>query len=125
MTAPVGHMAAESGRPECRRADAGKARLDLIPVAPLWELALLYQRGAEKYAVDNWRNGTTFRRAFAALLRHAFKWLAGQTRDPETGAHHLAAVAFWRFALIEWDSSHPELDDRVTDPTFERRGFPE
>lgn len=114
----------EEPAPQALRYDAGKARLDLLPVAPLFEVAHLYQIGASKYEADNWRRGTSFRRAFAALLRHALKWSAGQTIDPETGCHHLAAVVFWAFSLMEWGASHPEFDDRAKDPTFEKRGFP-
>lgn len=112
------------GKPECARDDDDKARLDLIPIGPLFEVAKLYQRGAAKYEVDQWRNGLSFRRAASALLRHVFKWLGGQTIDPENGCHHLAAVVFWAFALMEWTSSHPEKDDRVTDPVFAKEGFP-
>ena len=36
------------------RFDAGKSRVDLIPVGPLIELGKLYEVGAKKYSDRNW-----------------------------------------------------------------------
>jgi Domain of unknown function (DUF5664) len=98
---------------KCLRYDGGKERLDLIPSGALFELARVYARGAEKYKEWNWVKGTSFRRVFAALLRHSYKWARGESIDPETGCHHLAHAAFWCFALMTWEKSHAGEDDRV------------
>ena len=98
---------------EGQRNDEGKLRFDLIPVGPLEEVARAYTVGATKYADRNWEQGIKWGRMFAALCRHLYKWWAGESRDKE-GQHHLAAVVFHAMALIEFEKTHPELDDRPT-----------
>lgn len=46
------------------------------------------------------------------MQRHAWAFWNGETYDPETGSHHLAAVCFHAMAMMEWTETHPELDDR-------------
>lgn len=92
--------------------DAGKLRYDLIPVLPLQEVARVYTIGAQKYEVRNWEKGIKWTRIFGALLRHAYLWWAGQIFDKDNGQHHLAAVVFNAFALMEYERTHPEFDDR-------------
>lgn len=94
--------------------DSGKLRLDLLPVMPLFLVSDVYTRGAKKYADDNWRKGLKWRRVFGALLRHAFKWFSGERCDPEDGQHHLASVVWCALTLMEYEVTHPELDDRPT-----------
>jgi len=97
-----------------RKDDEGKARFDLIPVYPLFELARLYTRGAVKYLARNWENGLAWGRVFAAMMRHAWAWWGGEEYDPEDGQHHLDSVAWCAFTLREYTRTHPELDDRPT-----------
>src|SRR5581483_6166522 len=92
--------------------DKGKMRFDLLPVRPLFYLADVYTRGAKKYADRNWEKGIQWGRVFAAMIRHAWKWWTGETFDSEDGQHHLASVAWCAFALMEYEVTHPELDDR-------------
>lgn len=93
--------------------DAGKLRFDLLPVEPLRELARVYTIGAAKYADNNWRKGLAWGRVFAALMRHAWAWWGGERNDPVDGQHHLASVAWCALTLIEYERTHPELDDRA------------
>lgn len=93
--------------------DAGKLRFDLLPVEPLRELARVYTIGAAKYADRNWERGLSWGRVFAAMCRHAFAWWGGERLDPVDGQHHLASVAWCALALIEYERTHPELDDRA------------
>lgn len=99
---------------EGHKDDGNKARYDLIPAGPLHLLALLYGIGAVKYADENWRKGLSFKRLFAALMRHAWAWMRGQSIDPETGLHHMVAVAWCAFAIVELQLQHKrdDLDDR-------------
>lgn len=96
--------------------DAGKLRFDLIPVVPLEELARVYTLGAVKYADRNWEKGLDYSRVYGALQRHATAWWKGE-RDhevvPGQRAHHLASVAWCALALMEYERTHPERDDRV------------
>lgn len=84
----------------------------LIPVEPLRELARVYGYGAGKYAPRNWEKGYDWSLSESALLRHVMAHWSGETRDPETGLHHLAHAMFHCCAMIEWAETHPELDDR-------------
>ena len=88
------------------------ARLDLVPVKPLWLLAEVYGRGAAKYAPRNWEKGIDYSALYGAMLRHALAFWSGESIDPEDGQHHLASVAWMAFALMEMEETHPELDDR-------------
>lgn len=89
-----------------------QARFDLLPARPLTHIAEHYGKGAEKYADRNWEKGYEWSKSFAALQRHAWAFWSGETYDPETGSHHLAAVAFHAMAMMEWEETRPDLDDR-------------
>lgn len=94
-----------------------EARFDLIPVVPLWEVAEVYGKGAEKYEDRNWERGYDWSLSFAALMRHAQRFWAGEDYDDETGKHHMASVVFHAMALMEFEHTHPEFDNR---PTWEQ-----
>jgi hypothetical protein len=89
-----------------------EARFDLIPARPLWELATLYGRGAQKYAERNWESGYEFHLSFSAAMRHAWSWWNGEDRDPETGVSHLVNAAWHLLNLVQLQITHPEHDDR-------------
>jgi hypothetical protein len=99
------------------------ARYDLIPVKPLEEVAIVYGKGARKYADRNWELGYKWGLSYAAMMRHANAFWAGQDYDnhepdcPEgcvnhTEGPHLAQVAWHALALLQFMRTHPELDDR-------------
>jgi len=101
---------AESG--DAKRLDDGKAGgFWLIPTGPLTELAKLYATGAAKYAPRGWEAGMEWSRVVDPMFRHLLKWLRGEKYDQVDGQHHLAAVAWACFALMEYEETHPELDD--------------
>lgn len=113
-------------------------RYSLIPIGPLAELAKLYGRGAKKYDSHQWRNGYEWSKSYDALQRHAQAFWSGEDLDTcesdsyicvesregvdwdgpkgtcwvHTGSHHMAAVAWHAFALMEFFESHPDHDDR-------------
>lgn len=90
----------------------GKGRYDLIPGKPLHRLAVLYEKGAEKYADRNWEKGMQFSRTLDSLQRHANSYKMGM-RDED----HLAAIAWNAFALMFYEEQikrgklPSELDD--------------
>lgn len=90
------------------------ARFDLIPVEGLWPLAELYGAGARKYEDRNWERGYPWHLSFAAMQRHAWQWWNGEDTDAETGASHLASVAWHAFALLFFTVHFPDFDDRPT-----------
>jgi len=88
------------------------ARFDLIPVKMLWLLAEVYGRGALKYADRNWERGYEWSKSYQAAMRHIAQWWGGEQSDPEDGQHHLAAAIWHLTALLEFEETHPELDNR-------------
>lgn len=88
------------------------ARFDLIPAFPLWQLAELYGRGAEKYEPRNWELGYEWSKSFGSLMRHAWLFWNGEDIDEETGMPHMSCVAFHAFALEQFRKDHPDFDDR-------------
>jgi hypothetical protein len=92
--------------------DGGKEPMDLIPTAPLLEIARVLDYGKQKYSAQNWRKGLAWSRVYAAAQRHLLKWNAGETTDPETGLNHLAHAAVNILFLLEYTNSRPEFDDR-------------
>ena len=85
------------------RYDKNKVRLDLIPPEWVWGLGEVLTAGAKKYADRNWEKGMKWSRVVGPLLRHLYKWGAGETYDKDTGCHHLAMVAWNALALMSYD----------------------
>jgi hypothetical protein len=98
--------------------DGGKIRWDLVPYAPMENVAALYTQGAKKYEAHNWRKGIAYSRCFGALMRHLFAWwIKRETHDAETGCHHLSAVVFYCLNFMQYELDHtPNLDDRWVKP---------
>lgn len=92
--------------------DAGKARMDLIPIEGITAVAAILGHGAKKYAVRNWEKGMDWSRPYAAALRHFFAWFSGEKVDPDSGYPHLWHVATNVFFLIAYEARHAGNDDR-------------
>ncbi len=93
--------------------DAGKVRYDLIPADSLHKLAEVYTFGASKYDDENWRKGFSWKRVFAAVMRHSWAWFRGEDLDPESGLPHLAHAAWGLFTLMNFADTNIQYDDRV------------
>ena len=117
------------------------ARYDLIPVIPLHALAEHFGKGSRKYDTHQWRQGYEWSKSYNALMRHlqAF-WSTGKDfdvcsnepdgcgEDPKgewapiepdtcynhTGSHHMVAVAWHAFVLLEFIEQYPGHDDRFS-----------
>lgn len=117
-----------------------EARYDLIPAGPEHELAVLFGRGARKYEDHQWRSGYEWSKSIAAISRHFNEFKQGRDYDVcsndlsgcshvdvhgnafvppawdtcynHTGAHHMTAVAWHSFVLLEFKDTHPDHDDR-------------
>jgi hypothetical protein len=99
--------------------DAEKPDFSMVSWELMEEVAFVRMFGACKYARDNWRKGFKVTRSCAAALRHIFKFLSGETNDPESGRSHLAhAVCSLEHAIYDMHH-HPENDDRYKAPTPE------
>lgn len=95
-----------------KKHDAGKTDIALISADAILEEARVMTFGKEKYGADNWRGGFKWMRVISAVLRHIYAWIKGETYDPETGYHHLAHARCGLAFLIEFNRTHPELDNR-------------
>jgi len=92
--------------------DANKPRVELLSSIALVEVSKVMTFGAKKYSAHNWRGGISWSRVLGAALRHLLAFLGGENKDPETGLSHLAHAGCCIMFLLEYESTHPELDDR-------------
>ena len=100
---------------EGKKDDQDKVRLDLLPLDALWTVGEVYTLGVKKYDDWNWAKGLKYSRVIAALLRHLFKWVMGETYDQQDGQHHLSSVVWCGLALLHYDLNderYKEFDDR-------------
>lgn len=92
--------------------DQDKLPLHLLSTEAMNQTAAVLKFGAQKYAEHNWRKGFAWSRPLAAAMRHITAFNAGEDRDPESGLSHLAHAACCIMFLLEFEKTHPELDDR-------------
>ena len=77
------------------RYNNGKLRWSLLPVEPIVELIRVLEKGAVKYAPNNWKKFTKAEadeNCYDSMMRHIQQWRLGQTHDEETGLHHMAHI---------------------------------
>ncbi len=94
--------------------DAGKIRLDLVPVEGIEAVADILGIGAAKYAARNWEMGMDWSRPYGAALRHLLAWFRGENVDKDTGRSHLWHAATNIFFLICYEKWGIGKDDRPT-----------
>jgi hypothetical protein len=74
--------------------DGDKARMELLPLGSLQEVAKVMTFGANKYAENGWKSLPRAEdRYTGALLRHLTSIQSGEDVDPESGLPHIAHVA--------------------------------
>jgi hypothetical protein len=86
--------------------------MGLLDTYALTQVARVLGYGAQKYAPNEWRKGILWSRVFDATLRHLLSWNDGEDVDLETGLSHLAHAGCGVMFLLNYEQSHPELDDR-------------
>jgi hypothetical protein len=92
--------------------DSGKLPVNLLSSEALLQTAAVLKFGADKYHAHNWRDGFAWSRPLAAAMRHLLAFNDGEDCDPESGLSHLAHAACCIMFLLEFEKTHPELDDR-------------
>jgi len=92
--------------------DGDKLPLNLLSTEAMNQTAAVLKFGAQKYAEHNWRKGFAWSRPLAAAMRHITAFNDGENTDPESGLSHLAHAACCIMFLLEFEKTHPELDDR-------------
>ena len=102
---------------EGQHKDEGKPRFDLIPVAPLTEIAKVLTEGAnKKYSDNNWALGVNYSRYYSSLQRHLNAFWGGKGTDPEFGLHHLAHAGCCLLFLLYYElnrKKYEAFDDRL------------
>jgi hypothetical protein len=72
----------------------------------LKDLAINYEKGAEKYGENNWRKGIPLNSFEDSGFRHFCQWLNDETDEP----HHISAI--WNFMCwLEIDQTTKEMMD--------------
>jgi hypothetical protein len=92
--------------------DQDKLPLHLLSTEAMNQTAAVLAFGAQKYAEHNWRKGFAWSRPLSAAMRHITAFNAGEDTDPESGLSHLAHAACCIMFLLEFEKTHPHLDDR-------------
>ena len=91
--------------------DTGKPPISMIPRSALEAEAMVFAFGATKYARDNWRKGMKWSKLLDSTLRHIIAYADGEYFDEESKLSHLAHAKCDLSFLIEYATTHPELDD--------------
>jgi hypothetical protein len=92
--------------------DDQKLPVNLLSSEALLQTAAVLKFGADKYHAHNWRDGFAWSRPLAAAMRHIMAFNDGEDKDPESGLSHLAHAACCIMFLLEFEKTHPHLDDR-------------
>lgn len=92
--------------------DGGKPRMELLPTAPMMEIAKVLTFGAEKYDAHNWRGGLEQSRLIGAAYRHLSAYNEGEDIDPESGLPHLAHLGCCVMFMLEQHLKGTGIDDR-------------
>lgn len=100
--------------------DDNKPRMDLVMSGfanALLEVGNVGTFGANKYTDDGWQqveNGVE--RYLSAMIRHYLKFRRGETKDEESGLHHLSHMAWNALAVLELVyRERKELHDMLQD----------
>lgn len=73
------------------RSGLAKPNLSIIPLTPLYEVALALIEGARKYGPWNWRKEKVDETVYVdAAIRHLNQWLCGEDIDPDSGLPHIS-----------------------------------
>lgn len=94
------------------KADGSKLPMGLLPTKALRAISAVLQFGQRKYDAHNWRKGLEWQRVIDASYRHLTAFNDGEDNDPETGLSHLAHLGCCVLFLLEYQTTHPELDNR-------------
>lgn len=107
----VNHPKMKQNEQQGIKHDQEKPMLALIPPEAEEEEAKVWQAGAKKYGLHNFRGGLSYLRILSALRRHTAAIIAGEDYDLETGCLHAAHVRCCAAMLIVFKDRR-DLDDR-------------
>jgi len=101
------------GQDKAIRYDQNKPQMDLLSPIAMFGLAQVMTHGLKKYPGSQWKKGMAWSKVTASLLRHLFKFMAGEDIDPESLCPHIDHVAANAMFLQEYFRKHKDLDDRM------------
>lgn len=110
-----GCMIASADRPSAAQGvhkDAGKDRVDLVPIEGIHAAARAMSYGLTKYEIHNYRKGIAWASLYASIMRHLLMWFWDGRPDEESGLSHLDHAAADVLMLCAIVDLHPALDDR-------------
>ena len=86
--------------------DTDKLQYSLIEPAFLTGIARVLTHGAEKYAPENWKYVTPFKRRYTdALMRHFEAWRSGECVDTDSRCLHLSHLAC-NAMFLQWGDAN-------------------
>ena len=92
--------------------DAGKIPFEIIPPVVLEETAAVFQYGAEKYGIFNWRKGMPWQKLMGSILRHLMAWEDGEDTDLESNLPHLSHAIADAMMLLDYQINGLGEDNR-------------
>lgn len=96
--------------------DNQKPRMSLLPKGALNAVIRVLEFGASKYQEDNWMNVPNAKtRYYDAMHRHIDAWWQGETKDQETGEHHLAHAICCAMFLMWFDDCKVDIPQVILD----------
>jgi hypothetical protein len=95
------------------RLDQGKPMMQLLSPIAMMGTAQVLTWGCNKYGPGNWKKGMAWGKVIGSLLRHTFKFMAGEDFDEETKLPHVDHIATNAMFLQEYFRKHKGLDDRM------------
>lgn len=102
-----------------RDLQTGKGRPDLIPTLFIQRLAVVMEKGAEKYGDWNWSKGMPLSRYYASAMRHLMQAFDGDQDEDHLGQCAFNVSAFmWTLNEVNCGRLPAELDDRQFDPSY-------
>jgi hypothetical protein len=93
--------------------DVGKPKFHLLPFDLMDGEQRVWEKGAVKYAPNQWRKGMPTTQAANAAMRHLTAYMMGEDIDPETGESHLDHLICCVRMMENTRRNRPELDDRI------------
>jgi len=84
----------------------GKGRFDLVTPVGLRRVAVVYEKGAEKYAERNWEKGMPMSRCMDSALRHLNQYKEGLRAED-----HLAQACWNILTMMHFEELRPDLND--------------